>query len=155
MATETVPLSELTRRMTQVAARTARGDVILSRRGAAEDLYLSTRERHEQESRAAVVTTEMLAVVAQQQPDLAVDALTRTLAWVAWLPSDDKVACLQELLDDLRAGAQTGDLRRFALDLAAWESTAVAHNDPGVLGQLRRPHTREGLPAEASLVERP
>lgn len=155
MATETVPLSELTRGMTQVAARAAQNDVILSRRGEAEDLYLSTRERHERESRAAVVTTEMLAVVAQQQPDLAVEALTRTLAWVAWLPIADKVACLQELLDDLRAGAQTGDLRRFALDLAAWQSTAIAYSDPEVLGQLQRPHSREELPADESVVDRP
>jgi hypothetical protein len=39
------------------------------------------------------------------------------------------VARLQELLDELRAGAETAELRPFFLALAAWQTTAVAWSD--------------------------
>ena len=45
---------------------------------------------------------------------------------MTWLPAEEKTACLQELLDDLRTGAETDYLRPLFPDLAAWRSTAVA-----------------------------
>lgn len=132
-----VPLSDLSRQTTKVTEMAAQEDVILSRRGDAEDLLLSTRERYERQTQAQLITTSALAALARTRPDLAAEAMTETLPWIAWLPTQDQVACLQELLDDLRAGAQTGDLRRFALDLDAWQSTAVAYNDPDILAALQ------------------
>lgn len=155
MAT-TVPLSRLVQRPTEVAALAAEDDVILGRRDAA-DLYLSTRERHEQEAQGLRITTGALTALARVRPDLAGDSLTETLPWMAWLPREEKTACLQELLDDLRAGVDTDQLRPFFLDLAAWRSTAVAWSDPELARVLRSDHgsVAETMTYEESLVPRP
>ena len=105
---KTVPLSRLVQRPTEVAALAADHDVILGRRDD-EDLYLSTRARHERETKGLRVTTVALAALARVRPDLAGDALKEALPWMAWLPIEEKVSCLQELLDDLRGGAETGE----------------------------------------------
>lgn len=138
----TVPLSDFSRRTTEVTKLVAEDDVILGRRDAA-DLYLSTRERHEREVKGLQVTTRALAALATVRPDLAADALTESLPWVAWLPVDEKVKCLQDLLDDLRAGADTGELRPFFMAMAAWQSTAIAWADPENAQALRDAGTEE------------
>jgi len=150
----TVPLSDLSRRTTEVTALVAEGDVILGRRDAA-DLYLSTVERHEREAYGLVVTTRALSALAALRPDLAGDALTESLPWMAWLPSSEKIKCLEELLSDLRAGAETSELRPFMLSLAAWQSTAIAWADPEVAQALRDADGFEDLPPEESLIRRP
>lgn len=154
MAT-TVPISELSRQTTKVTELAAEQDVILSRRGEAEDLYLSTRERHEREVQAQLITTGMLASLARTRPDVAGEVMIENLPWMAWLPAPAKTECLQELINDLRAGAQTGDLRRFSLDVASWQSTAVAYNDPEVLVDLRREHSSTSMTHQESLVDFP
>ena len=143
----TVPISELSRQVTKVTELAAEQDVILSRRGEAEDLYLSTRERHEREVQAQLITTGMLASLARTRPDIAGEVMMENLSWMAWLPASGKIECLQELITDLRAGAQTGDLSRFSLDVASWQSTAVAYNDPEALADLRREHVSTAMTA--------
>jgi hypothetical protein len=136
LVTTTVPLSDFSRRTTEVTALVAQNDVILGRRDAA-DLYLSTRERHEGEVRGLQITTRTLAALAALRPDLAADALTQTLPWMAWLPTGEKIKCLEELLSDLSAGAETGELRPFLLSVSAWQSTAIAWADPEVAQALK------------------
>ena len=119
-------------------------DVILDRRDA-EDLYLSTRERHDRAESAQRITTAMLAEISRTRPDLAGEAMVATLPWMAWLPSEDKISCLAELLAQLRAGAETGELRPFEVALQAWTSTAVIYSDPEVLAELQRTRTSTEL----------
>ena len=133
--TTTVPLSRLVQRPTEVAALAAEDDVILGRRDA-DDLHLSTRERHEQEAQGLRITAGALAALARARPELAAESMTETLPWMAWLPQQEREACVQELLDDLRA--DTDHLRPFVLDLAAWRSTAIAWSDPELARALRR-----------------
>ena len=140
----TVPLSKLHRATSEVASLVADQDVILGRRDA-EDLYLSTRERHDRSASAQRITTAMLAEMARTRPDLAGEAMVATLPWMTWLPSEDKIACLEELLAQLRAGAETGELRPFELALEAWMSTAVVYSDPKVLAELQRARTSAEL----------
>jgi hypothetical protein len=153
MAT-TVPLSDLSRRTTEVTALLADGDVILGRRDAA-DLYLSTVERHDREVRGLQVTTQALAALAAVRPDLAGDALMQALPWMVWLPIGEKIKCLEELLGDLRAGAETHELRPFFLGLAAWQSTAVAWADPDVAQALEDVDDHDALSLEESVIQRP
>ncbi|GAA3622516.1 hypothetical protein GCM10022223_44350 [Kineosporia mesophila] len=150
----TVPLSDFSRRTTEVTKLVAEGDVILGRRDAA-DLYLSTRERHEREVRGLQVATRALAALAAVRPDLAADALTESLPWVAWLPVEEKVKCLQELLGDLRAGADTGELRPFFLSMAAWQSSAIAWADPDNAQALRDAEAEEDSNDVDSVIGRP
>jgi hypothetical protein len=152
--TRTIPLSNLVQRPTEVASLAAEQDLILGRRNA-DDLYLSTRERHDREAQGLRITTAALASLASARPDLAGEALTETLPWMRWLPVDERVTCLQELLGELRAGAETGELRPFFLALAAWQSTAVAWSDPETAEVLRSDHGSERMSAEESLVPRP
>ena len=151
---QSVPLSRLVQRPTEVASLAAEQDVILARRDD-EDLYLSTRARHEREAQGLRITTVALAALARVRPDLAGDALTEALPWLAWLPVDEKVACRQELLDDLRAGAETGELGRFAIDLAAWKSTAVVWSDPDLTGSLLTPRDGQELAPDESVIAKP
>jgi hypothetical protein len=152
--TRTIPLSNLVQRPTEVASLAAEQDVILGRRNA-DDLYLSTRERHEREAQGLRITTTALASLARSRPDLAGEALTESLPWMKWLPVAEKAACLQELLGDLRAGAETAELRPFFLSLAAWQSTAVAWSDPELAETLRTDQATAAMALEDSLVPYP
>ncbi|TXR51569.1 hypothetical protein [Quadrisphaera setariae] len=152
--TTTLPLSRLVQHPTEVATLVAEQDIVLDRRNA-EDLYLSTVERHEQESQGLRITTSALAALARVRPDLAGDALSETLPWMVWLPVDEKTACLQELLDNLRAGAETSQLRPFFLNLAAWRSTAITWSDPDLAAMLLAGHDGDGMSEEDSLVAQP
>jgi hypothetical protein len=78
--TRTIPLSNLVQRPTEVAALAAEQDVILGRRNA-DDLYLSTRERHERQAQGLRITTAALASLARSRPDLAGEAPTESLPW--------------------------------------------------------------------------
>lgn len=138
--TTVVPLSRFQRSTSEVTALVAESDVILGRREA-EDLYLSTRARQERSADAARITTAMLADLAATRPDVAGEVMTRALPWMSWLPTSDKVDCLSELLDQLRAGAQTGQLAPFERALEAWRSTAVIYSDPDVLAEIQRERT--------------
>ena len=151
---KTVPLSDLSRRTTEITAQLDDDDVILGRRDAA-DLYLSTRARHEREVQGLRVTTRTLARLAAERPDLAGDALMDTLPWMAWLTGDDQAGCLRELLRDLRAGAETGELLPFTISLAAWESTAIALASPEIADALRDAGTHQGDANEQMAIARP
>jgi hypothetical protein len=110
-------------------------------------------ERHEHEVRGLQVTTRALAALAAVRPDLAGDALTQALPWMAWLPVAERIKCLKDLLSDLRAGADTSQLRPFFLSMVAWQSTGVAWADPEVEQGLR--DAGEDIDAEASVIARP
>ena len=99
------PLSELARQTAKVTEMTVDHDVILSRRGEAEDLYLSTRDRHEREAQAQLITTTMLAWRAHVRtwPVRPWSRRCRGSPGCRRTP----VACLQELLNDLHAAAHT------------------------------------------------
>ena len=152
--TRTIPLSNLVQRPTEVAALAAEQDVILGRRNA-DDLYLSTRERHERQAQGLRITTAALASLARSRPDLAGEALTESLPWMRWLPIEERVACLEELLDELRAGAETAELRPFFLSLAAWQSTAVAWSDPDLAQTLRTDQGAAAMPPDDSVIPQP
>ena len=106
-------------------------------------------------SRRTTGVTRVLAVLAAARPDLAADALTQTLPWMAWLPAEEKRSCVEELLSDLLAGAETGELRPFALGLAAWRSTAVAWADPEVRLALADADNNEEPDLADSVIARP
>jgi hypothetical protein len=127
----TVPLSDFSRRTTEITKLLAESDVILGRRDAA-DLYLSTRERHEREARGLQVTTRALSALASIRPDLAGDAMMQSLPWMTWLPTEKRSRVCRTSWTDLRAGADTGELRPIFLSMAAWQSTAIAWANPEI-----------------------
>ncbi|MEV4351388.1 hypothetical protein AB0J83_43585 [Actinoplanes sp. NPDC049596] len=91
-----------------------------------------------------------LAILARRHRELAEEALAEELPWLTWLPAEERLTCVQELLADLMAGADTGLLIPFARNLASWRSAAEAWSDPQLARELQGPFEGDG-PA----IERP
>src|SRR4030095_1160031 len=90
------------------------------------------------------IAARSLAVLARRQRDLAEELLAEELPWLAWLPAAERLACVQELLADLLAGADTGLLTPFARNLASWRSTAEVWSDPELARRLQGPFDGDG-----------
>jgi hypothetical protein len=72
------------------------------------------------------------------------------MSWLRWLPSQERRVCLDELLADLEAGADTDNLEPFARSVQAWQSTAEVWADPDLARRLRR-----SLPGNGKEISRP
>jgi len=70
--------------------------VILDRRNA-DDLYLSTLERHDRETEAQRITTDALAALARTRPKLAGEVMTASLPWLRWLTGQAPGSCTRRL----------------------------------------------------------
>ena len=122
MTTRTFPYSAFLRGPSQVLPSLADADVILERRDE-ENLVLMRAERFEATATGLRIAARSLATLARRHRDLAEELLAEELPW---LPAPERLACVQELLADLVAGADTGLLLPFARNLASWRSTAQA-----------------------------
>lgn len=102
----------------QVLPSLADADVILERRDE-ENLVLIRAERFDAVATGLRIAARSLALLARRQRDLAEELLAEELPWLTWLPPEERVACVRELLADLVAGADTGLLTPFARNLAS------------------------------------
>jgi len=127
----------------------ADADVILERRDE-ENLVLMRAERFEATATGLRIAARSLAILARRHRDLAEELLAEELPWLTWLPASERLACVQELLADLVAGADTGLLLPFARNLASWRSTAQVWSDPQLARELQGPFDGEG-----PLIDRP
>jgi len=121
----------------------ADADVILERRSE-ENLVLMREERFEATAAGLRFAAHLLADLAHGQQDLAEELLARQLTWLTWLPVEERMSCVRELLADLVAGADTGLLTPFARDLISWRSTAEAWSDPRLARELQGPFDGDG-----------
>lgn len=110
-------------------------DIVLERRDGT-DLVLSTVTRAAALQEGLHVGSAALRGIARLHPDLLAAALRTELAWVAWLPEADQVACMRELTDDLAASVGTESFVRFHNDLTAWRHTAEVWADPDLAACL-------------------
>jgi len=149
VTTQTFPYSAFLRGPSQVLPSLADTDVILERRDE-ENLVLMRAERFEATATGLRIAARSLAILARRQRDLAEELLTEELPWLTWLPAPERLSCVQELLADLVAGADTGLLTPFARNLASWRSTAQAWSDPNLARELQGPFDGEG-----PLIDRP
>ncbi|WFE25732.1 hypothetical protein O7623_20460 [Solwaraspora sp. WMMD791] len=90
------------------------------------------------------IAARSLALLARRQRGLAEELLAEELPWLTWLPPEERVVCVRELLADLVAGADTGLLTPFARNLASWRSTAEAWADPSLARDLQGPVDGDG-----------
>jgi hypothetical protein len=149
VTTQTFPYSAFLRGPSQVLPSLADADVILERRDE-ENLVLMRAERFEATATGLRIAARSLAILARRQRDLAEELLAEELPWLTWLPAEERLACVKELLADLVAGADTGLLTPFARNLASWRSTAQVWSDPNLARELQGPFDGEG-----PLIDRP
>jgi hypothetical protein len=149
VTTQAFSYSAFLRGPSQVLPSLADADVILERRGE-ENLVLMRAERFEATATGLRIAARSLAILARRQRDLAEELLAEELPWLTWLPAPERFTCVQELLADLVAGADTGLLTPFARNLASWRSTALAWSDPKLARELQGPFDGEG-----PLIDRP
>jgi hypothetical protein len=143
MAVQTFPYSSFLRGPSQVVPSLADADVILERRDE-ENLVLSRAERFEAVATGLRIAARSLAILARRHRDLAEEALAEELPWLTWLPVEERLICVRELLADLVAGADTGLLIPFARNLASWRSTAETWSDPQLARDLQGPFEGDG-----------
>ncbi|UGT40031.1 hypothetical protein LTV02_28900 [Nocardia yamanashiensis] len=149
MATRTFPFSTLINKQTSVFPALDDADVILERRDA-ENLVLMRSERFDAMVKGLSLAARSLAIIAKANRALAEEVFAEELPWLIWLPANARPECVQELLDHLLAGAETGLLLPFSRALREWQSTAEVYSDPELTRRLRGPFDT----AEAVDVER-
>jgi hypothetical protein len=90
------------------------------------------------------VAAHLVADIARRHPELLASLLTEELPWMRWLPESDQARCVDELMGELVAGADTGILEPFARTLAVWRSTAEVWSDPELVRRLHGPFAGDG-----------
>jgi PHD/YefM family antitoxin component YafN of YafNO toxin-antitoxin module len=143
MSVRTFSYSAFLRGPSQVLPSLDDADVILERRDE-ENLVLMREERFEATIAGLRIAARSLAILARRQVELAEELLADEFPWLHWLPEAERVKCVQELLADLVAGADTGLLLPFSRNLASWRSTAEIWSDPELAERLQGPFPGDG-----------
>lgn len=143
MTTKAFAYSTFLRGPTEVLPQLEECDVLLERRDE-ENLVLTSLGRFAARQEGMTLAARLLGGVVRDQADMIARLFDVELPWLRWLPEADRKACIDELLGELVAGADTGVLEPFARALAAWRSTAEVWSDPDMARRLRGPFTGDG-----------
>ncbi|MFI7222006.1 hypothetical protein ACIBO5_02205 [Nonomuraea angiospora] len=100
---------------------------------------LMRAERFEARMTSLRIAARALAILARRN-----SALVEELPRLTWLPDTERQECVRELLSNLIAGADTGELLPFGRSLTSWRSTAVIWSDPRLAGELQGPFAGDG-----------
>jgi hypothetical protein len=149
MATTTFPYSSFLRGPSQVLPALADSAVILERRDDG-NLVLMRQDRFEASEEGVRLMARSFKILNRRYPELAEEVLAEELSWLHWLPENERVECVKELLADLIAGADTGLLLPFLHNFWSWRSTAEVWSDPELARELKGPFAGDG-----ELIERP
>ncbi len=143
MGVQTFPYSVFLRGPSRVLPSLTDADVVLERRDE-ENLVLMRAERFDAVADGLRIAARSLATLARRDRGLAEELLAEELPWLTWLPEQERLACVRELLADLVAGADTGLLTPFARSLTSWRSTAEVWSDPTLARELHGPFDGTG-----------
>lgn len=145
MTTEAT-FSELLRNPTEVVERLARGDVVLTRRGA-EPLRLSKDSTVTREHEMVAALAQLIAatVTDDAQIQKVAHALRGPFPWIDLL-EDDAAAFVGDFLRTARACASVGRFERLGVEVENWRETAIAYS----LGLRERGEELDHMPAAAA-----
>jgi|tagenome__1003787_1003787.scaffolds.fasta_scaffold20904102_3 hypothetical protein len=130
--TTTRTLSQFVQTPTQVIADLDRGDVVLTRRGAAS-LRLSRADKVDSEAKAVSAIAQLIgASLDDQVADHMVDHLGEAFPWIEFLPPMQRRDFLKAFLRLARACASVNSFDRLGIFLESWQATAAAYADPSV-----------------------
>lgn len=124
---KTATFSDFVRQPTQVLARAAGDDILLTRRGE-EDLIVSPRHRHESDADALNLLSRLIAATLRDDVcDRMAQDLESELPWLAFLAPHERRAFVGEYFRTARACASVGDFRQLTIAVEAWKETAAAY----------------------------
>ena len=90
------------------------------------------------------VATQVLVHLVKEDPERAARLIAEEMPWLIWLPEDERATCVQELVANLAAGADTGTLEPFAWAVRERRGTAEVWADPELAGLFRTGFRGEG-----------
>lgn len=132
--TTTRTLSQFVQTPTQVIADLDKGDVVLTRRGAAS-LRLSKADKVDDETKAVSALAQLIgASLNAQVADRMVGHLGDTFPWIEFLPLQQRREFLTSFLRLARACASVNSFERLGIFLESWRATAAAYADPAITG---------------------
>jgi hypothetical protein len=136
MSTKVFPYSSFLRGPSDVLPSLEEGDVVLERRDD-ESLVVTRRDRYEARLFGMGVATRVLVHLVKEDPERAARLISDELPWLIWLPEDERASCVQELVANLAAGADTGTVEPFARAIREWRDTAEVWADPELADRFR------------------
>jgi hypothetical protein len=130
--TTTRTLSQFVQTPTQVIADLDKGDVVLTRRGAAS-LRLSRADKVDGEAKAVSALAQLIgASLDDQTADRMADHMGEAFPWLEFLPPEQRREFLKSFLRLARACASVNSFDRLGVFLESWQATAAAYADPSV-----------------------
>lgn len=141
--------STLLREPNTVTAGLEAGDVIIERRDG-EDFVIRSHRLYEQESRALAVLSWSLSRLNAEELMRELVADDGPMPWVRFLPDEDRVLFMRELVSVFRAAADVGRFAAVIEVLDQWRNTAEVWADPELAASLARSVDEPvGTPVEA------
>gem|GEM_PF-1032163 len=130
-------LTFLLRSSGDVLAEVAHGDVVLRRRDG-EDLFLGLRSREESLRDTLGVLARLLASAGNSSNSSSdASALTDSLPWTAFLPSEERNEFLGALRSTAAACADLDDFEPLARLVDGWRAAAEVHANPQLAKLLK------------------
>jgi hypothetical protein len=90
------------------------------------------------------LVSRMLRAMAKDDPERVGGFLAEQLPWVRWLPRGQLADCIDDILSQLAAGADTGTFEPFSRAITQWEHTAEVWADPELAQRLTSPFAGDG-----------
>jgi hypothetical protein len=149
MTVRSHPYSTFLRSPSQVLPDLAYGDVLLERRDE-DSIIVTSQERYTALMQGMEVTTRIFRSLFKDDCDQMVSLMTHEMPWLAWLPEHERRDCVNELLANLAAGAETGALEPFSRSVLEWQHTAEVWADPELAKRLSSQFDGDG-----PVLERP
>jgi hypothetical protein len=149
MATKVFPYSSFLRGPSDVLPSLEEGDVVLERRDD-ESLVVTRHDRYEARLFGMGVAARVLVHLVNEDPERATRLIADEMPWLTWLPDDERATCVQQLLTNLAAGADTGTLEPFARAVTEWRDTAEVWADPELANRFRT-----GFPGDGPELRHP
>jgi hypothetical protein len=130
--TTTRTLSQFVQTPTQVIADLDKGDVVLTRRGAAS-LRLSRADKIDSETKAVSALAQLIAASLDEDvADRMVGHLSDAFPWIEFLPAERRRDFVKSFLRVTRACASVNSFDRLGIFLESWQATAAAYADPSI-----------------------
>lgn len=110
------------------------------RRGTEEDLVLTTATRAAQDEEVVEVAIRLLRAIMSDpvmRSTHLLDVLPQVFPWIRFLPAEDKVDFVHELIDVMSASEEIGSPAPVLQTIAEWRNTAQVYADPELLEILR------------------
>jgi hypothetical protein len=139
MPYEEVPFSDLLHHPAATAHRLNDVRALRLRRRDASDLLLMRADQMDDDATVIDFTARMLAgLVRTDNIQALADILPDALPWAVFLPADDLVAMLVELVQVARGAAAIENLTPVAVLLTQWRHSAEVYADPELFAALSR-----------------